>query len=143
MDSKIIVEQLLKGSSNIDLMKIEIHRLVKMVKGFAFISHHCTCCSDKSIYVTFKSECGSCEWIIRGHIGSMNKEKNIINIECQVTKDLVKRLAYEDSGNRLFPSDTTQNVYEGLPVLIKGVIEIFPEIESFWKYLVEASKAKL
>jgi hypothetical protein len=142
---KSIVEDLLRGSRNIDRMKAEVHRLVQMVTGLALRS------STRGSCVRFVSEIfenESCWWEVRGEIGSLYKPKSRIHVLCSIKryhdaphqKNFILTVGYCSETHVPFHSEHAQQVYQNMQVFVEGMVKAFPDIEDEMKIFLNASK---
>jgi len=145
METTNIVEQLLRGSQNIDRMQSEVHQLVKMVIGFARRSNN-RVASCVEIYETFENK--TCKWEVRGVMGSLDKSKNKIHVQCTVK--LPCGAPYQDHFTQSvgycsetwvpFHSEYTQQVYQNLHAFVEGMLQVIPSIKNEMKTFLDASE---
>lgn len=145
METAGIVEELLRGSRNIDRMKVEVHQLVKMVIGFAHRSNG-RGASVVEIYETFEDK--SCKWQVEGVMGSLDKTRNKIHVQCTVKlpcapphqDHFIQCVGYCSETRVPFHSDHVQQVYQNLHAFVEGMLRVVPDIKDEMKTFLDASK---
>ncbi len=144
METESIVERLLRGSRNIDRMKVEVHQLVQMVIGLALRSNALGA-RVRDVEEVFENE--SCKWEVRGEMGSLDKTENRIHVRCNVKlhcdapnqDHYIMCVGYCSETRSPFHSEHTQQVYQNLRAFVEGMVRVFPGIEDEMKMFLDAS----
>jgi hypothetical protein len=128
MDAKEIVDGLINGSRAIDQMKKDVNSVVRMVIGFVELERKSFV--TKHVGFTFETH----KWEISNHF-----DETVVR--CHVDLGFAWSLAYSShKGEIPFKSYMAQAVYEGLPLLVEGVMKAYPNIDKRWQYLLDAAK---
>ena len=128
MDYKRMVKELLEGSSKIDRMKKEIFSLTKIILGLTKLYGPGSIMKE-----TFESN--TCKWVLTCD------ENGELFIECKIWVIKGTWIAMFPSHNDI-SLDFVQEAFNGLPILLKGWLKIFPHFEKRIKPFLEASKVK-
>jgi hypothetical protein len=131
VDAKEITRRLFVGAHAIDRMRNEVDETVRMLVGLM------KQCSFDPLGFSASFESSSCEWIV---VTSPYSRPDIILVKCLVKEDYGKKSGFSSQrGEFPFHTRDVQRVYESLPVLVEGLLKIFPELELRWKPLIDAS----
>jgi hypothetical protein len=135
MEAKEITRRLIKGSHAIDRMRAEVSETVKMLIGFV------NNCDRRQIIIKTTREFGSdlCKWSIGHYYGQGNK----LQVKCWLKEKFWESYAFSSYPNEIpFHTCNVKPVYMSLYVLVEGLLKTFPELEEYWKPLINASFVK-
>lgn len=113
------VEQIIRGSREIDRMKKDVEHFLSMVFGLAKIVAGRKFLDKNNVCFEIPSE--DCLWVVFFDSGRG------FNAECWVFNGLIKALAYK-SENDCWVTYRVARVYNGLPVFLRGMVKHFPDI---------------
>jgi len=137
---KMLVEQLLKGSRNIDHMRKDIHETVSMIIGFVKL------CGSIKIATEVNFTTNDYCWTIKtGFQASTNRLDWSTFVKCYIRKHgslTSLREAYSSTDISSLRMEDVQSVHENLQILVDGVIEFFPELNSKLESILKASETK-
>jgi hypothetical protein len=155
MDTQKAVQDLVKGSANLDRMKKEIPAVVNMI--YECVGRSCKSgrgsqsnCWDEWPRDRGCFRAGNYEWEIeiRGERGSVSNPCRLV-IECLFIEDFscrrFRRVYSTDQSSLRSDNQTSlrlddiQPVYESLSVLLQGVLELFPAAERQMKVFLQAA----
>jgi hypothetical protein len=142
MNDNKMVQQLLKGSRNINQMKKDVVLLVGMLPGLA---KRIGLPSIESAYYFTIGSNTDCYWTM-----TYNKDKNNFDLTCRMKVHDGDKQTYEDgeiayaSGYAIdqISSNLAQYVFEGLPCLVGGMISRYPDLKKRFEPFLKASKVK-
>lgn len=126
MSAEEIVGGLIKGPAAIDQMKKEVEQVVRMILGLVKLEM-------TENFVGEKYESESCFWMI------IRPRNGATEIGCWVKTSAGKVCAYSTEKAAPFPSSTAQQVHEGLPLFVEGVMKAFPKIGKHWQFILNAA----
>jgi len=125
-----IVEQLLRGSENIDRMKKEVECVVRMVIGFAN--------RRVSLWQDFEVEFDSptCLWKVQ-----RTEYSNTLEVECHLHKSYGLCSVYTNTTHftSFFHLEEVQVVWQDLSTFVEGMATTLPALNEDWKPLLDAA----
>lgn len=117
-----IVEQLLRGSDNIDRMRKEVECVVRMIIGLLELPRHET--------VVRKFENRECKWMLIWYKEGSCLRRELPVVQCWLKREYGSRLAYStDSGEiNSFCMEVVQEVHQNLSGFVYGMLKDFSEL---------------
>jgi len=133
-EAQKIVQNLIKGSQEIDRMRKEVDCVVKMIIGFVDL-YHCSW-EDYRRERFFLSNSKYC-WEIFMNPRPKGLEVKFLYIEDESSPP--RCLFY--CGQPIFFLNQVKIVYDALPVFVKGMVRMFPDLQNRWQPLLDAAEA--
>ena len=130
------VTRLIQGSHNIDLMRKQIPKFIRMVMGHV-LSYDRPHFAGQSKF-SFEFESGSCSWKVTWNVSTTS-----YRVQYWKTKGYITSLIFALDNDLPMRSDNVLMVYRDLKVLLEGLSKEFPELESDLQYLIDASDVVL
>jgi len=143
MNYRKLVRQILSGSKSIDHMRKEILLFIGMLPELFAVSLAGAIDVEKHQIVSKK-----CIWTITVHNEKLHLfcTVNIKNAKYfSFHKDTWVTAYNSDSASKTIRSDLVQNVYENLPLLLEGMLKMYPFKNLFFQksdHFISASKIK-
>ncbi len=146
MEDNEMVNQLLRGSWDIDRMKKDIEQIVRMVRGLVAPSLESMRVPDLGLQMTiYKSP--SCVWrmhILGKGFGCLSQRTEVYcELSChgQPERGLVTHYRHIHGGDTGLSVENVRRVYESLPKFLEGMLNTFPELkERFKPFIDEATR---
>jgi len=128
MDSKEVVDRLLRGSANIDRMRKEIDSVIGMLQ--ASLSR---CVMGDRINEAYESPLSKWKIWNTPHIS-----KPYFECSVKIGTNYYFGFSTDDTESQN-SAYNVESVYKALPELIEGIRKRFPKIEELWQYVLNAA----
>lgn len=134
-----IVEQLLRGSAEIDRMKKEIGQIIQMLVGYLNQFDLVRPAKEKGFDANLELyfEKGVTRWIV-----ARNASRDTVIIDLEIRPwDGIRKVYCNQWHQSTMPSSLDiLGIHESLPILVEGLAKRYPQLQEAWKPLLQAAE---